>query len=166
MANTYIAISTVTVSSNVSSVTFSSIPQTYTDLVLLISARDSSGSLGTGIDASFNSSNATAGTILYGNGASAFSAVANDIAIAGGNNNTANTFSNCFFYIPNYTSSNAKVGLGDSAVENNATDGYVVLYAPLFGNATSAITSIVLVLANAGNFLTHSTFTLYGIKNS
>ena len=176
MANptmTLIASNTVG-SGGVSSVTFSSIPQTYTDLVVKVSARGTSGYENV-IAAQFNGDASLSpknyqNTRLYGNGTAAASdtLLTNyiQIAHANGPSGTANTFTNCEFYIPNYTSSNYKSTSSDYVVEQNlaSTGTYQVLVAGLW-QSTSAITSIALI-PTAGNFTQYSTFYLYGISNS
>ena len=165
---TYKAIASTTVGSGgASSITFSSIPQTYTDLVIKLSTRS-------GFDwirCQFNSSGGTAYSSrwLSGNGSSAGSGSSSGDSSARativGQTDTANTFGNAEVYIPNYTSSNYKSLSGDGVSEANQTAAYAYLTASLWSN-TSAITSITLTLENAGNFVQYSTATLYGIKNS
>lgn len=172
MANTYTFINSNTVGSGgVSSVTFSSIPSTYTDLMLRISARDGRPTLAVS-DIFFNINGTGVGTnisgrYLYGNGVSAASTTVTsngELAFGDGNGATSNTFGSADVYIPNYAGSNYKPVLSDSASETNATAGYNLLLVGLW-SSTSAITSIAMT-PFSGNFAEYSTFYLYGIKNS
>ena len=169
MANptmTLIASNTVG-SGGVASVTFSSIPSTYTDLLIKISARDLYPDVTPDILVTFNSSGSGYSNIwLQGNGSSAssssYSGAFIDI-LSDGSTATTNTFSNIEMYIPNYTGSNYKSVSVNDVLENNATASYMRLLAGLWSN-TAAITSIS--FAAATSFAQYSTFNLYGIKNS
>lgn len=171
MANTYIAIATVTVGSGgASSITFSSIPQTYTDLKVVVSDRTNrSGAINDAIGLHFNGSSSNfTGRRIFGSGSS----VSTDTdavyqIINNATNSTASTFSNSEFYIPNYTGSAYKAHLGDGVMENNATAAYSTMAASLWSN-TAAITSITVAYQTAGSlsFNQYTTATLYGIKNS
>lgn len=170
MATTYEAIATVTVGAGgASNITFSSIPATYTDLVLKVSIRSdrTSASNVDDVKIAFNgvSTNQSA-RILQGNGSSASSAT--DTLIYGyctNNSATANTFGNQEFYIPNYAGSNNKSISGDSVAETNGTTVWMDLMAGLW-SSSSAINQITLTPYTGPNFMQYSTATLYGIKNS
>jgi hypothetical protein len=172
MAAARYLISTVTVGSGgSSSINFSSIPGTYTDLCIKYSLRNTLAAIGDNVSMTFNG--VTAGhseKLLYGDGATAASASRSaraDMSFFYQNaaNSTASTFSNGEIYIPNYTSTNAKSVSIDSVIENNATTATAALDAALAANVTSAITSIALG-SNNGTYVQYSTATLYGIKNS
>jgi hypothetical protein len=168
MANTYVKIASIAVGSGgASSIAFSSIPGTYADLCLKISARTNASSIydwlqpninGTGMGTSIT------GKLLWGDGASATSVNQLYSGLIVGNNATASTFSNTEIYFPNYTSSNYKSFSIDSVTENNATTAYDNIIASLWSN-TAAITSITITPLN-GSFVQYSTATLYGIKSS
>jgi hypothetical protein len=167
MANTYKLIEAKTLASAVSSITFSSIPQTYTDLQVLFSARGTTGLGANVIIIEYNGNGSSYNFIRlmgYGSGANSGSGANGQIAITQSVDETANTFSNNSLYIPNYTSANYKSLSGDSVNENNDTETYMTLNATLWSN-TAAITSLKLT-ANGGNFVINSTFYLYGISNS
>ena len=171
MATTYEAIATVTVGSGgAASIDFTSIPATFTDLVVLMSCRRSL-STGTGqMSLTFNgSSSGYSSRMLEGTGSSAgsnsYSGVNMRIGQAEPSNFTANTFMNTQIYIPNYASSNNKSVSSDSVSENNATEAYAAMFAGLWSN-TAAITSISLFPADINNWAQYSTATLYGIKKS
>ena len=156
-------------SGGVSSVTFSSIPQTgYTDLKLVTSARSIASVLNADVLCYFNgNSTSFSWRIIQGNGSGASSANATGagrLGIMPAGTATANTFSNIETDIPNYTGGNNKSFSTDSAMENNATLSYVEFGANLWSN-TSAITTIQVVSGN-GSFAQYSTFYLYGINNS
>ena len=174
MATSWTAIASVTVGSGgASSIDFTSIPNTYTDLVIKFSGRTAT---------SPESSNWTSYQILLNGSSSSFtmkaligtgSAVASTTSSSGVSNvpgwtdssdGTANTFGNAEIYIPNYAGSNYKSISGDSVTEMNATAALAALNAVLWSN-TSAITSIKLQ-SPSGNLAQYSTATLYGIKNS
>lgn len=173
MANTLYKLDTITVGAGgAASVTFSNIPQTYTDLVIKTSVR-STGTGGSGFDdylnIRLNSDSGTNYAEKYlqgyaGSVASGGSSSRNKILAGFGNgsSSTSNTFSSNEIYIPNYVGSNNKSASIDGVLENNDTSNYVLrLIAPVWNN-TSAITSINLFL-DGGNIAQYSTFTLYGV---
>ena len=169
MANTYVAIATTTVGAGgASSIDFTSIPQTYTDLAIQISVR---GTLNAGsqvIYLQFNNDTTSANyqyIRLLGSGSAASSASGSDyiVDVTQGDNATASTFGSEFIYIPNYAGSNYKSVSNDFVGENNATLAYMGFMAFLW-KSTSAISSIK--LSSNGSFKQYTTATLYGIKNS
>lgn len=170
MANTYIAIATTTVGSGgAADITFSNIPQTYTDLVVKFSIRDTNNSASENIRVTYNGTGGTAYSqrLLYGSGSAAqsfssSSAAYYDYQYSTGAVATASTFGNGEIYIPNYAGSNNKSASIDSVSENNATAAAAGLNAALF-SSSAAITSIKLA-SPAGTFVQYSTATLYGIK--
>lgn len=168
MANTYTLIQAQTLASSAASVTFSSIPATFTDLLLRISARNTS----TGGDCviTFNgSASSYTNKILTGNGTAASSTAGSITGLDSElvpSSYTASTFSNSDVYIPNYLStSNSKSVSIDTVSENNAATAYADFIAGLWAATPAAITSITCT-PNANNFAQYSTFYLYGIKNS
>jgi hypothetical protein len=170
MANTYEAIATVTVGSGgAANIEFTSIPATYTDLLVKYSLRDNLTASGESNNAtiSFNGSSAN-GTNkeLYGNGSSAASASLSNVKVDYHStaNATANTFGSAELYIPNYTSANNKSSSSDGVAENNGSAALMALDANLWSQ-TAAITSISIAAAGA-NFVQYSTATLYGIKKN
>ena len=166
---TYTKIASNTVSSSVSSVTFSSIPATYTDLVVEVSARSDSGAAFAGLVIAPNGlstnytltwlGDANGGTVSYTQAAFG----TNHLFYLPGAGATASTFGNGEIYIPNYTSSNYKSFSANGANENNASTIYQGMSAGLW-SSTAAITS--LTFTTGGNFVQYSTFTLYGISNA
>lgn len=170
MANTYIAIATVTVGSGgTSAITFSNIPQTYTDLIIQISARDSRNLYvdDFGIQINGSTSNFTYRSV-YGTGTATGSAQGSYsvTGVFNGATATASAFGNATIYIPNYTASKAKSIGGDSVNETNGANAQQWLTATLW-NDTAAITSISIVGNDTPTTIQqHSTATLYGIKNS
>jgi hypothetical protein len=162
MPATYEPISTTTLASGTASVTFSSIPSTYTDLVLIASV--SAVSVGTdSIDIQFNSDTATNYSVTYinGNGTSATSVrFSNDTKIIGGIISSTEV-STAIWHIINYANTTtyksalARGGLGSS---------YGVRQAVGLWRSTAAISTIKLYNDSAQNFAAGSIFTLYGIK--
>ena len=174
MANTYTLISGVTVGSGgAANITFNSIPQTYTDLVIKFSLRTNiagGGPYNVALRVNGSSSSIYNTIRLYGFNASvsSFTSTAASTTIAGLANaagDTANTFGNSEIYLPNYTSSNYKSGITDAVQENNGS-AERFLAANLI-ETTSAITSIELLLTGVSYTLVqYSTAYLYGISNA
>lgn len=166
MANTYTPIATVTVGSGgAANIEFTSIPSTYTDLLMVYSGRSEDiyyyGQM------YFNGSTSSySRRALFGDGSSTQTAAYSNeyTLLVTPNSYTSSTFSNVMVYIPNYRSSNNKAFVVDGVLENNATSSYNYFYAGLWSN-TAAITSIKMD-PEGGNFAQYSTATLYGIKNS
>jgi hypothetical protein len=168
MANTYKLIASYAATGSVASIDFTSIPSTYTDLVLLCSLRNAGAGNQEFVKISFNSntSNYTLKTLQGdGNATSSTSYSQPWFGFAVGVDATASIFSNTQIYIPNYTSSNYKSISVDSLPENNITSNQMIMSGNLWSN-TSAITSISLTMQNAANFVQYSTAYLYGVKNS
>jgi hypothetical protein len=150
-----------------SSITFSSIPATFTDLLIVSSLRSSASGQEQDGQITFNGS--TSGysermLVGYGNVAASAAASGSRInwaMIATGASQTSNTFSNSAVYIPNYRTSAAKSVSGDAVAENNATGAQMRIDAALWNN-TDAINSITITVGS-GNFVQYSSATLYGI---
>ena len=165
---TYTLISSVTVGSGgAANIEFTSIPSTYTDLVIKNSLR-ATGATSGGFLTFNNNTTGYSERLLYGTGSASGSANNSGAGFVWAfetvlSTYTANTFSNGDIYIPNYTSSNYKSVSVDNVQENNATASDQYLVAGLWSN-TSAITSIK--LASGSTFAQHSTAYLYGISNA
>ena len=171
MANTYTLIASNTLSLSAASVTFSSIPGTYTDLVLKISARSDSSASAVGITYNSNTGTTHSRTLLFGNGTSALSINETGLTYVSlsytGNPSTytTSTFSNTEVYVPNYAGSTNKVASVFSTTENNSTTSFIGASAGLWQN-TSAITQMVIAFPGGSNFVSGSSFWLYGIKKN
>jgi hypothetical protein len=149
------------------SVTFSSIPQTFTDLKVVASTRTNSAQSDNSMDISFNgSSSSFSARFVYGSGSAAASGTGSTLILqSDGGTATANTFGSAEIYIPNYTStSNAKSYSNDGVTENNATSAIAGLLAGLWSATPAAITS--LTLTASGSFVEFSEFSLYGISSN
>jgi hypothetical protein len=148
-------------------ITFSSIPQGYTDLCVKISARNDTVGNRFYTLISLNGSAASAISRIRlmgfdGSNTNSTSAADSHIGTVGGTSTTASTFSNSEIYIPNYTAAVNKSISSDSLYENNsATANTLGFWAGLW-SSTAAITSITLT-CDSGNFAQYSTATLYGI---
>jgi hypothetical protein len=165
---TFIKIASATVGSGgASTIDFTSIPGTYTDLIIKFSGRNTAASGLVYYSFNSNSSNRTA-RLLYGDGSAAGSVTYDNTdpraMIMNESGYTASTFSNGEMYIPNYAGSTNKSWSSDSVQETNATTAYSYLMAGLWSD-TSAINRITFSTFT-GNFAQYSTATLYGIKNS
>jgi 4-hydroxyphenylpyruvate dioxygenase-like putative hemolysin len=175
MANTYTLIESQVLGSSAASVTFSSIPADYTDLVLKLSLRTDQATDFTNIRLQINGDTATNYSItrVSGYSTAAMSSRLSDAtsaaqtAGANGANSTSNTFSNWEMYIPNYTTTATKPFSSYSVQENNSaasSSAWVNAQADLY-RGTSAITTL-LFTCQSGSFVSDSSFYLYGIKNS
>lgn len=162
LPSTMTPIATQTLTADAASVTFSSLPQGYTDLMLVINSKGSvtnypairvNGDTGTNYSR----------TYLTGNGTAASSGRDTTISLAYINANSGNDTSN-FNYVGtahfmNYSNTTTyKTFLGRSSNAGSGADATVNLW-----RSTAAITSITALL-NTGNYSTGSIFTLYGIK--
>jgi hypothetical protein len=171
MAVTYKLIETVTVGSGgAASIDFTSIPQTYTDLHLVISGRSVLAANATAIYMRFNNDTGTnySRRRLHGSGSSVLNGSSTDNSLImsvflDGASSTASVFSNSSVYVSNYAGSTQKSVSTDSATENNATEAYVTFQAGLW-TGTAAITSIEML--GDADFAQHTSASLYGIKNS
>jgi hypothetical protein len=169
MPVTYKKIASVTVGAGgTATIQFTSIPSTYTDLILLTSLRNSTTAGGAKLTIN-GSSTGYSERILYGTGSTAASGTKSTSWIewstdANTSSMAANTFSNGTLYIPNYSGSTNKSISSEVVVEDNATYGTQYMNAALWSN-TAAITSLT-ITSFATTFVQYSTATLYGISKS
>jgi hypothetical protein len=177
MPSTYQLISGTTTTSNASSYTFTSIPSTYTDLILRTSIRSQfTGAVDFNITINGDTSSTLySSVVLYAFGGSPTSAIyssRNQWEVQNSlesNSATANTFGSIEVYIPNYRAAINKAAGTSIVAEDNATgfsgsgsgNAMVGTAAHQWRN-TAAITSLTI----ASPFLSGSSFYLYGIKNS
>ena len=153
------------------SIEFTSIPQTYTDLYILLSSRteETGGETRTVLKMSLNSNITMSSRYLLGyNGSSVLSATSTNtgyIGVSQTDQSTANTYASASIYIPNYTSSNAKSVSVDSIFEANAADARQWMSANLYTAVTTAITSVKLEDNTAADWKQYTSATLYGITS-
>jgi len=166
-------IAKATLSTSANSVTFSSIPGTYKDLQIYISARGSDTGTTFGdilrIRLNGNSSSSYSWNYFYsGNGAVDDSYNFNDTEIdwhyaIPTNGTTSGVFSTTDIYLTNYASTTRKKVLNGSSAFANTTGIYCIYSADGMWNNTSAVTSITFYQGSSGNFQAGSTFSLFGI---
>jgi len=146
-------------------VTFSSIPSTYTHLQIRILARHSASGNINGLIRLNGSTTSLITHYLTGDGASASASTSSRSGVALdiiGNAYSSGIFSTAIIDIHDYasTTKNKTVRLFAGFDTNGA--GQVTMNSGLY-NATTAVSSIDIVTDGSG-FLTGSTFALYGIK--
>lgn len=165
MPSTYEPIASTTLGSTTGTITFSSIPSTYTDLRIVLVATSSTSST---TEFRFNGSSASiySYTRLLGTGTAAAS---------GGNSTATTTYINPYGIsstqpsmatvdIFSYAGSTNKTALSSSSNDINAAGGYVIRGVHLW-QSTAAITSVSLLAdTGSGTFNVGTTATLYGIK--
>lgn len=166
----YVSIQTATVDSGgAASITFSSIPSTYTHLQIRWIARSTTANA----DGNWIRFNSDSGTnyknhYLEGNGATASAGAPstntyNFAYTMTSSSQTANVFGIGIIDILDYANTNKnKVIRNLGGFDNNGT-GLMDLNSGLW-ISTSAITSIVLSPANGGNYAQYSQIALYGVK--
>ena len=151
--NTYEAIATQTLGSNTASVTFSSIPSTYTDLVMVIDGLSDNN-----LQARFNADTGSnySSTRILGNGSTVTSErFTNTTSIVGTYGTPKQTSIWHFMNYSNATTNKTTLNRGGGA--SDRTEAYVGLW-----RNTSAITSIT-ILTTVGNLNSGMTLSLYGI---
>jgi hypothetical protein len=163
MPNTYVALATQTLGTAASSVTFSLIPSGYTDLVLVVNGKLTSGAASFNIQ--FNSDTASnySATVLYGDGTSAGSVRGSNVTY--GNIGTVGAeFGTTIINVMNYANTTTnKTAISSFKMTSSAygeTGAKVALW-----RSTSAINSVTIFVATS-TFTAGSTFSLYGIANA
>lgn len=161
MTATYDCIASTTVSSLTGSVTFSSIPNTYTDLVLVINNLPSSAT--TFIGLRFNGDTATnyGATRLYGSSSSASSdkSEGRTECLIGTAVTSGSQLTIC--HVLNYANATT---IKSVLSRDNASGLRVGLLANTWFKAPEAINSMTLTCPDSSGWVANSTLTLYGIK--
>lgn len=175
MADTFAKISTLEFSTSASTATFSSIPATYTDLIIMYSVRTVKSGTEDQMTMIFNSDTSSSYkrttlyndyTAIYANGDTSGyqSSCTTSLGNITGNTALAGSFANAFIYISEYTNTSKfkAVSWRGSGQTNSdtANTGYFYFNASCYASL-SAISSITFSCAN--NFVSGSTATLYGI---
>ncbi len=172
MPTTYTLSSSNVLTTAAARVTCSSIPATYTDLVLKVSVRSDRAAGFDNIQIRINSDAASnySRTLLSGDGSSASSSRGSsesrwEFAVVNGDTSTSNTFGNGEYYIPNYTSTSNRPASYFGVNEDNNATAYMRANAYLY-RGSAAISDLNLSPQNGTNWLTGSSFYLYGISAS
>jgi hypothetical protein len=166
-------VSTVTVGAGgAAAIDFTTIPQTGSDLMIVVSCRNT----GTGnslILCQPNSISSASYTLRILRGESTVTSATESstgvnyafiAGYTGGSNLTASTFTSAQIYIPNYTSTTSKNLAGEYSKETNDSSSYENGFAAGGLTMAAAISSIKLTLLLSGNtFAQGSTASLYTI---
>lgn len=170
VTNSYQSISTVTVGSGgSSSISFTSIPSTYTHLQVRAIIKNTANT-SESVRFRFNSDTATNYSFhrLFGDGSSASAYGEANTSYAGeassSNSPQTNIFSALVYDVLDYANTNKyKTARGLSGKDFNGS-GNIFLFSGNWRN-TAAITSLT-IYPNSDNFAQYSQFALYGIKGS
>jgi hypothetical protein len=162
MPTTYEPIATTSTSSSTTTILFNSIPQTYTDLIIVASTSLVTSTPINNYFVTYNSDTGTnySGTYVGGTGTSTSSGRNSNQTRLDISYQPSTQMGNIIFQVFSY--SNTTTFKSSLSRSNNYTGGMVFLYAGLW-RSTAAITSIS-ITAGTTNIATNSTFTLYGIK--
>ena len=168
----YYSISTATITSGgTASITFSSIPSTYTHLQIRGITRGSRSNINTNVYFGFNTDTTTSnyyGHGLYGDGSTTgalgkIGSSTNALLASVADTATANAFSGFVIDILDYAStSKNKTSRSLNGYDTNGA-GQIWMQSGLWMNSSTAISSIQ-ITDPLGNFLQYSSFALYGVK--
>ena len=157
MPRTYEPIATTTVTASSSDVVFTSIPSTFTDIVLITNANQSVNFASLSIRFNSDSGSNYSDTILLGDGSATASARQSNVtSMRTGLMGT--TIGTNILHVMNYANTTTyKTVLSRGNVAGNQVRAGVGLW-----RSTAAITSLTIVLPSGETFT--GTFTIYGIK--
>jgi hypothetical protein len=165
MSNTMTLIASTTVATATSSIAFNSIPQTYTDLVMILSSRSTSANNWT--SSYITGVNGSGRTINVRNLVADGSTVSSGTSLlytTQGNTWPANYFGSLKMYFPDYTNTTMNKSVTvDMTADGNGTGGQMFLGAGTIV-LTAAISSFS--IGNDANWAVNTTAYLYGIKNA
>jgi hypothetical protein len=169
MAVTYEKIQTTTLSASQASVTFSSIPSTYTDLVLVGSAKSLlSGSDSIGIAVNGIGSGIYSRTYLEGNQTTATSGrqtaqirIVSDYIMGTSGVADFGVYTWNFMDYANTATKKTVLFRGGNTQVSGGWNSSIMVY---LVDTVSAITSLTIATMNGPNLAAGSTFTIYGIK--
>lgn len=164
MPSTYTPIATTTLGSAASTVTFSSISGTYTDLILVSSLVSTSATANIQATVNGDTGNNYSQTYLSGNGSAANSARNSNIGsmqFVWTSSSLNNTVGNAIMHFMNYSNTTTNKTV---LARYNVAAGEATATVNLWRN-TAAITSIT-VSTSSNTWATGSTFTLYGVKSA
>lgn len=157
MPATYEKIATTTLGSSATSVSFTSISGSYTDIVLISYAKVTAGENGSQFTFNGDTGSNYSTNFLYGIGAGASS-----VRSSGGSMNVGRFDSTAFYtsitHLMNYSNTTTYKTVISRMNDNTLTGVNIGIW-----RSTSAVTSLNLDVAFMGSFVTGSTFTLYGI---
>ena len=170
MSVTYVPIFTQTLSASVTNtITFSNIPQTYTDLVLVMSLRSSAndGTQWRTGSWTINGDSSTNYSVIYNLGSGAGTGAGGGTSITylplwiTGSLNSSGVFSNTEAYIPNYTATGSKQIISKCTAEHTGATGLTMVNAALY-RGTAPVTSLSVSEGGSG-YVQNSTISLYGV---
>lgn len=162
LPSTLTPIATNTLTAAAASVTFSNLPQGYTDLVLVANLK---GTTALDYKINFNSDTGSnySNTYLTATGSAASSGRRTSQTYFQPENNgyvTSSLEQNTIIHFMNYSNTTTfKTALSRSNNASTGLDAFVNLW-----RSTSAITSIQIAAISTPNFDTGSSFTIYGVK--
>jgi hypothetical protein len=165
----YKLISSYEATGSVASITFSSIPQTYTDLVLVHSVRSTRTDGMADMIAEINGdTSALSRRRMYGDGSPSNTSSDTGNLLGNSNKFASGIFSSCKLYFANYTrTAFHKNFLSDGVVESSVAGDEVSksFLSTIWAN-NNAITSIRIFDNTGNNLIQYSTAYLYGISNA
>jgi hypothetical protein len=157
MPATYEKIATTTLGSSATDVTFTSISGSYTDIVLISSAKVTAGENGSQFTFNGDTASNYSTNFVYGIGSTGSS-----VRSSGGSMNVGRFDSTAFYtnvtHLMNYSSTTTYKTVISRINDNTLTGVNIGIW-----RSTSAVTSLKLDVAFMGSFVAGSTFTLYGI---
>ena len=173
ITGSYDSIATVTVGAGgSSSITFSSIPSTYTHLQIRAISRSTASTTNTGVKATFNSASTNYYALhqLYGDGSSAIAGAnpASSYIVTGhqtGASASSNIFGTMVMDVLDYANTNKNKTVRTFTGYDANGSGLILFRSSLWMN-TNAITSISFSSEAAGDIAQYSHFALYGIKGA
>jgi hypothetical protein len=165
MANTFFLIKQETLVSAQAAVEFTDIPQTYTDLVAIVSGRSNQNGTNRGFVVSTNNNNPTGAMTLGDENASLYTGVYTGCYLAGSDTD-GNLFSATEFNVYDYTNSTRSKNIYfRTANPNPSVSAYGTAYTAAYYSSNSPITSMKFTIT-LGSFVAGSSFYLYAIKNT
>lgn len=165
MANTFDILDKELLTSGQAGITFAAIPQTYNDLVIIVSAQSNQSSIVRSYNILPNGTSLISGRRMGDESGAIYTDTGTSCYLPGQDVTSTNFFSGGYIYISDYTNTTrGKMVDMQSFLENNNNNAGQMVGSGVY-NSNLAITSIDINIG-LGSFMPNSNFYLYGIKKS